>query len=103
VEEDECWFSRFAQPNLHAWACGGEGLRLVERDPGQKEKQKAIACYGALDQDSKQTFLYLCDSQPNSDHTISMLKRLLEVGRSKHKSVVVIIWDRASWHKMSDL
>jgi hypothetical protein len=103
VEEDECWFSRFVQPRLHSWAVGGEQLRLVQREPEQKEEQKAIACYGAVSQGNKEVFLYLCDGQPNSDYTIVMLKRLVGVARSKQKRVLVVIWDRATWHKSNKL
>lgn len=103
VEEDECWFSRFAQPRLHSWAVGGEELRLIQREPVQKEGQKAIACYGAVRQDNRETFLYLCDGQPNSGYTILMLKRLLAVARGEQKRVLVVIWDRATWHKSKEL
>lgn len=104
VEEDECWFSRFVQPKAHAWAALGEQLRLVQREISdiskeEKEKHKAIACYGALRQDNGQRFLYLCDGQPNSGYTILMLKRLIDVARSEYKRVLVVIWDRATWHR----
>ena len=103
VEEDECWFSRFVQPKAHAWAALGEQLRLVHREIRRGEEQKAIACYGALPQDKGQRLMYLCDGQPNSDYSILVLKRLLEVARSEYKRVLVVIWDRASWHKSKKL
>lgn len=103
VEEDECWFSRFVQPKAHAWAALGEQLRLVHREIRRGEEQKAIACYGALRQDKGQRLMYLCDGQPNSDYSILVLKRLLEVARSEYKRVLVVIWDRASWHKSKKL
>ena len=42
-DQDECWFSRFAQPKAHAWALPGEALRLVQREPKRGEKEKALA------------------------------------------------------------
>lgn len=103
MEQDECWFSRFAQPSMHAWAEKGKELRLVERQPKPKEPQKALACFGAVRQDTRERFLHFCDGQPNSDKTILMLQRLLEVARDEKKRVLAIIWDRASWHKSKKL
>jgi hypothetical protein len=45
VDEDESWFSRFAQPAAHAWAAPKEALRLVEEQPPAKEPHP-LACYG---------------------------------------------------------
>jgi hypothetical protein len=42
---DEVWFSRLAQPSLHAWATGGERLRL-EMHATARDDPKALACYG---------------------------------------------------------
>ena len=103
MEEDESWFSRFVQPKAHAWAALGGQLRLVQREIRRGEEQKAIACYGAVRQGNGQRLLYLCDGQPNSGYTILVLKRLLEVARSEYKRVLVVIWDRASWHKSKKL
>jgi len=52
VEEDECWFSRFAQPQAHAWAAPGEDLRLVQREPKRGEQDQALACFGAVRHDT---------------------------------------------------
>ena len=88
---------------MHCWAEPGEELRLVERQPKPKEAQKALACFGAVCQETGKRFLYFCDGQPNSEHTIAMLKRLLAVARRQKKRVLAIIWDRASWHKSKKL
>jgi len=53
LEEDECWFSRFAQPRLKAWAEEGEALGLWERSPEKNESEpQALACYGAVRDDT---------------------------------------------------
>jgi len=98
-EQDECWFSRFAQPRAHAWTLAGEELRLVERQPARKEPNKALACYGALRHDRPQVYLYFSQGQPNSEQTLLFLPCLLDIARQEDKRVVVIIWDHASWHK----
>jgi transposase len=103
VEEDECWFSRFAQPQAHAWAAENEMLRLVEREPPRGEKQKALACFGALRRDTQEVLLYFSQGQPNSLQQWMFLVGLLAVARQEGKQVVVVIWDNASWHKSKDI
>lgn len=103
VEEDECWFSRFAQPQAHAWSEAGEVVRLVEREPQRGETEKALACFGAVRQDTSDVLLYLSDGQPTSLQMWLFIIGLLAVARQEGKRVVVIIWDNASWHKSRDL
>ena len=57
VEEDECWFSRFAQPAVCAWA-EAEGVRLHVREPQRREPEKALACFGAVRHDGPEVLLY---------------------------------------------
>lgn len=99
VDQDECWFSRFTQPSMHAFAEPDENLRVVERTPAKNEPDKAIACFGAVSQLTSERWLYFAEGQPNSDSTILFLKALLSIAADKAKRVLVIIWDRASWHK----
>lgn len=103
MDQDECWFSRFAQPRMRGWAAKGEELRLVQRQPKPKEPGKALACLGAVRQDTGERFLYFCDGQPDTDKIILMLERLLAVARCERKCVLAIIWDRATWHKSQKL
>ncbi len=103
VEEDECWFSRFAQPQAHAWADENEALRLVEREPPRGEKQKALACFGALRRDTHEVMLYFSQGQPNSLQQWLFIIALLAIARQENKQVIVIIWDNASWHKSKDI
>jgi hypothetical protein len=103
MDQDECWFSRFAQPRMRSWAAKGEELRLVQRQPKPKEPDKALACFGAVRQDTGDRFLYFCDGQPDTDKIILMLERLLAVARRERKRVLVVIWDRATWHKSKKL
>jgi transposase len=44
--EDECWWSRVRQPNLHSFGEAGEPLRLVEQSVEKDDPDpKAISCY----------------------------------------------------------
>jgi len=103
VEEDECWFSRFAQPQAHAWATPQQPVRLVERGSLGGDKPKALACFGAVRRDTREVLLYFSDGQPNSLQQWLFIVGLLAVARAEGKQVVVIIWDNASWHKSKDL
>ena len=103
IDQDESWFSRFAQPSMHSWAERGNELHLVERQAKKGEPQKAIACFGALEFVTHERYLFFAEGQPNTAITIKFLQRLLAVAAQKGKRVLVIIWDRASWHKSGDL
>ncbi len=103
VEEDECWFSRFVQPAMHAFAMVNNNLRLVQRTPSHNEPAQALACYGAVCQRTEQRWLAFAEGQPNSHKTIQFLQALLKVAQAQAKQVLVVIWDRASWHKSKTL
>lgn len=99
LDEDESWFSRFAQPRTHAWALPGQPLRLVERERRKDDpERKALAVFGAVRQDTEQVYLAFCEGQPNSEQTLSFVAALLDVARQEKKKVLVILWDHASWH-----
>lgn len=99
--EDECWFSRFAQPTLGAWTTGGKRRRRLNQKARQKDdpEAKAVACYGALVADTRQVLLRFSAGQPNSRHTLAFLEYLLGAAQEKGRKVLVVIWDNASWHK----
>jgi transposase len=103
VEEDECWFSRFAQPQAHVWAEVGTPLRLIQQEPPRNESEKALACFGAVRQDTSDVLLYFSDGQPTSLQMWLFIIGLLAVARAEGKQVLVIIWDNATWHKSRDL
>jgi transposase len=98
VDQDECWFSRFVQPQMHAFAVAENHLRLVQRVPQKGETDKAIACYGAVCDQTKERFFCLADGQPNSEKSIAFLSTLLALAKERNQRVLVVIWDRASWH-----
>jgi hypothetical protein len=46
---DEVWWSRLAQPHVHAWGEAEQPLRLVEQTVAKDDPDpKALACYGLL-------------------------------------------------------
>jgi transposase len=98
VWEDECWFSRFAQPMVKTWANHEQPLRLAQRTPPAHAPDKALACYGALCDDTRQVYLHFTWGQPNSEATIDYLQRLLALARGQRKQYLVVVWDNASWH-----
>jgi transposase len=100
VWEDECWFSRFAQPTINAWSAGGKPLLLHQQERGKGDQEaKAVACYGGLEEETGQVLLRFSAGQPNSSHTLEFLQYLLQVAGGKEKKVLVVVWDNASWHK----
>jgi transposase len=92
--EDECWFSRFAQPRLKAW---GE-LQLSQRMMLPRAPDKALSYYGVKRQDTGEIYLYPAWQRPNSDETIQFLFWLVAGAAVLRRKVVLVIWDNASWH-----
>jgi transposase len=104
--EDETWWSRLAQPNMNSWTETDHPLRLVEKaltkaDPGPK----ALACYGLLVrwigsqfEWDEMIWLRFVEGNPNSILTEHFLAWCCEKLPAVGKSVLVLIWDHASWH-----
>ncbi len=98
--EDECWWSRVAQPNLHSFSEAGEPLRLVEQSVAKDDPDpKAISCcYGLYLPELEQTWLRFVDGRPVSGITTRFLEWCLKKLEEAGKQVLVLIWDNASWH-----
>ncbi len=99
VDQDECWFSRFAQPTTKTWYEAQSPVFLMQRDAKRGEKNKALSCFGAVRQDTNEVLLSFSNGQPNSLQTWLFVIGLLSVARQENKRALVIIWDNASWHK----
>jgi hypothetical protein len=96
--EDEVWFSRFSQPNLHVWT-DQMPLRLVEQEAHKSDPDpKALACYGLLRADTGQMLLRFVQGRPVSTVTIQFLAWLVEYLAREGKQALLLIWDNASWH-----
>ncbi len=95
---DEVWWSRLAQPKMHAWSFK-QPLRLCQKKKQKGEKQ-ALACYGVLFDEgtSKQMRLRFVERRPISAVTIAFLEWVLAGLVLEGKRVWVLVWDNASWH-----
>jgi len=98
-DQDECWFSRFAQPHLSSWRDADDPLHLVQRQPLKTDRDaQALACFGAVRQDTQQVYLSFSPQRPNSEMMWHFIMGLLTIARQENKTTVVLIWDNASWH-----
>lgn len=97
---DEVWWSRFAQPQMHAW--GTEALRLVERQKDRSDPEAAaLACYGLLVEstaEARQMLLRFVCGRPVSTVSCEFLAWSCQQLAEQGKRVCVLIWDNASWH-----
>lgn len=104
--EDETWWSRLAQPNLHAWAEAEQPLRLVELVRAKDDPdRKALACYGLLarwdwtePKPQEQMWLRFVDGRPVSAITTQFLDWCCLKVAALGKRVLALVWDNATWH-----
>lgn len=96
---DEVWWSRVAQPNMHAWSEVKQPLRLLELQVSKEDPDpKALSCQGILDTPSGQVRLRLVDGRPVSQVTADFLEWLCQQSAAQGQRTLVLIWDNASWH-----
>jgi hypothetical protein len=95
--QDECWWSRLAQPHLHAWTA--EPLRLQELAVGRDDPDpKALACYGLLRRDTGGMLLRFVEGRPVSQVTEEFLAWVCGELAAEGKRALLLVWDNASWH-----
>jgi hypothetical protein len=95
--QDEVWFSRLAQPNLHAWT-DEKPLRLVEKEADKTDPDPtALACYGLLRADTGAMLLRFVNGRPVSCVTTRFLSWLLGQLAQEGKQALLMIWDNAPW------
>src|SRR5262249_34395550 len=71
--QDETWWSRLAQPALHAWTADAP-LHLVEQPADKSDPDpKALACYGLLRDDTGAMLLRFVEGRPVSQVTEDFL------------------------------
>ena len=105
--EDEVWFSRLAQPALHAWT-QSQPLRLHAKAKDSKAKDakakdvpgepEALACYGLLRADTQEMMLRFVQGRPVSGVTIEFLEWVTTTLAAQGQRVLVLAWDNARWH-----
>ena len=96
--QDECRWTRLAQPGLVAWAAD-DPLRLAgnARDP-KGGGPEGVACYGLLRQDTGGMLLRSCDGRPVSATTEEYLGWACRALAGEGKRVLGLAWDNAAWH-----
>lgn len=95
---DETWWSRLAQPSLHAWTAD-EPLRLVEQTAERTDPDpKALSCYGLLRDDSGQMRLRFVQGRPVSQVTEDYLAWVCTRLAQEGKKALLLVWDNAPWH-----
>jgi hypothetical protein len=93
---DEVWWSRLAQPAMHAWA---ETLRLHTKARAKDDPQpKALACSGLLRTDQDRVLLRFVEGRPVSRVTTDFLAWGADRLAAEGKRVWVLVWDHAAWH-----
>ena len=96
--QDECWWSRLAQPNLHVWAAGQPSrLQELALAPADGDP-KALACYGLLRTDTAGMMLRFVDGRPVSQVTTDYLAWVCAELAAEGKTALLMVWDNASWH-----
>ena len=96
---DEVWFSRLAQPALHAWTGSGEPLRLGTHASGRDDPEpKALACYGLWLPERERMLLRFVAGRPVSGITSAFLAWVAGCLAAEGVRVLVLIWDNAPWH-----
>jgi hypothetical protein len=104
--EDETWWSRIAQPDLHAWTDPDQPMHLVEQTFRKDDPEcKALACYGLLlrwqtqaGQSRETMWLRFVDGRPVSDITIQFLNKSCQKLHRMGQEALLLVWDNASWH-----
>lgn len=108
--EDEVWWSRVRQPDLHTWAPSDQPQRLVEQTvatprKGQPADPKALACYGLLTRHCptptttvEALWLRFVDGRPISAVTTQFLDWCAQQTTRAGHTALLLVWDNASWH-----
>jgi hypothetical protein len=96
--EDDVWWSREAQPALHAWS-DDKPVRLVEQTvPAKDPGGKAVACYGLYVPIAHHMLWRFVQGRPVSVVTCAFLAWLASYFTAQGKRALLLMWDNASWH-----
>jgi len=95
--QDECWWSRLAQPDLFARTTA-DPLRLAPPPKVKGDGPAARACYGVFRQDTGGMLLRFVDGRPVSPVTEDFLGWVCRTLAGEGKTVFVLVWDNAAWH-----
>jgi hypothetical protein len=97
--QDETWWSRLAQPQLHTWAAQEQPQRLLELAKRRDDpERKALCCYGLYRPDTGGMLLRFVDGRPVSAVTVDYLEWVCGRLAGQGKKALLLVWDNASWH-----
>jgi hypothetical protein len=101
---DEVWWSRRAQPALHAWAPAGQALRVVEKARPQADPDpQALAGSGLLGRATpptpEQLWRRCATGHPVRSLTTQFLAWCGDRWSDLGQHAVLRVWDHASWHQ----
>ena len=105
--QDEVWWSRFAQPSMHAWS--ETPLRLVQRRKRTDDPEPAaLACYGVYvpawaSAPCGSMLLRFVDGRPVSHVTTAFLRWACRRLAARGVRVWVLVWDNAPWHVSAEV
>ena len=111
--QDEVWWSRFAQPSMHAWS--EDPLRLVQRTRRREDAEPAaLACYGVYVPKwagevsgsmlkASSMLLRFVDGRPVSHVTTAFLAWASRRMSARGVRVWVLVWDNAPWHVSAEV
>jgi hypothetical protein len=95
--QDEVWWSRLAQPNLHTWTAA-KPLRLIQHELDRHDPEpKAVARYGLLRADTPGMLLRFVDGRPIRAMTTQCLAWLTARLAAEGNMALLLVWDKASW------
>ncbi|MBY0461042.1 MAG: transposase, partial [Gemmataceae bacterium] len=96
--QDECWWTRLAQPDLFAWAADDPLKLRPNPKPTKGDGPQAVACYGVLRADTGGMMLRFVAGRPVSQVTEDFLDWVCRTLAAEGKRVFVLVWDNAAWH-----
>jgi transposase len=97
--QDETWWRRLKQPQLHSWADADEQLRLQELARATDDPDPvALCCYGLWRADQERMLLRFVAGRPVSQVTTDYLDWVAKCLAAEGQQVLLLIWDNASWH-----
>jgi DDE superfamily endonuclease len=95
--QDETWWSRLSQPNLHTWSKQPWPLQELALDKSDRNP-KALSCYGLLRADTGGMLLRFVVGRPVSQVTEDYLAWLSSELHKAGKKALLLVWDNAPWH-----
>ena len=96
---DETWWSRLAQPSLHAWGDEGKPMKLHGKAVAKDDPDpKALSCYGVWFPDDERMLLRFVTGRPVSAVTTEFLAWVCQELKQHGKTAWLLPWDNASWH-----